>query len=76
MPECWGVVSEADLRAKLAETRQGRRPGRKPLLTPGGMMPPAVSVANAPLAAAARKMQARKVRRVLTTDDSGHFSAW
>jgi CBS domain-containing protein len=70
-----GIVSETDLMAKLAGTRQGRRrrSGKAAATDARGLMSrPAVSVASdAPLASAVRKMRANNIKRLLVTDDSG-----
>jgi CBS domain-containing protein len=75
-----GVVSQADLLAKVAATGPaGAYPSRRAGAAKSAarsardlMSTPALSVAqDAPLSAAAKKMQAKKVKRLLVTDDAG-----
>jgi CBS domain-containing protein len=77
-----GVVSQADLLPRLAATTQvGRRRSRgrrraKAAATSARelMSTPALTIApDAPLSAAARKMQAKNVKRLLVTDDTGQL---
>jgi CBS domain-containing protein len=77
-----GLVSQADLLPKVAATgvtgarAARRRTTAKAAATSAGdlMSTPALSIsADASLSAAAKKMQATKVKRLLVTDDSGEL---
>ena len=77
-----GIVSQADLLAKVAATGPtGARPPRRRGTAKGAatsarelMSAPALSIAPvAPLSTAARKMQAKKVKRLLVTGGSGQL---
>jgi CBS domain-containing protein len=77
-----GVVSQADLLPRVAATRPaGRRAARvrkaaKATATSvrGLMSTPALTIGgDEPLSAAARKMQLKKVKRLLVTDDAGQL---
>jgi CBS domain-containing protein len=77
-----GLVSEADLLAKVAATGQtagrGPRKGRATKATATSaadlMSTPALSITpDEPLSAAARKMQAKKVKRLLVTGAAGQL---
>jgi CBS domain-containing protein len=77
-----GVVSEADLLAKVAATGPaGHRRSRrrrvaiaKATTARGLMSTPALGIApDASLSAAARKLQAKKVKRLLVTGDTGQL---
>ena len=77
-----GVVSQADLLPRVGvagRIRDRLRTGRTASKTVGTrvrdlMSTPALTIApDAPLGAAARTMLAKKVRRLIVTDDSGHL---
>ena len=77
-----GIVSQADLLAKVAATdpagapvlRRGRPAKAAATSARDVMSAPALSITpDAPLSAAARKMQAKKVKRLLVTSSSGQL---
>ena len=77
-----GIVSQADLLAKVAATdpagapvlRRGRPAKVVATSARDVMSAPALSITpDAPLSAAARKMQAKKVKRLLVTSSSGQL---
>jgi CBS domain-containing protein len=77
-----GVVSEADLLPKVAawgspagRPARRRRAGKASAGTAQELMNtrPVTIAADAPLAAAAKKMQAKKVKRLLVTGDTGRL---
>ena len=77
-----GVVSQADLLPRLAatrpaggRTRRGRRAGKAAATSARQLMTsPVLTIgADEPLSAAARKMQLRKVKRLLVTGDDGQL---
>jgi CBS domain-containing protein len=77
-----GIVSQADLLAKVAATGptgarapRRRRAAKAAATSARGLMSaPALSIApDTPLSAAARKMQAKKVKRLLVTGGSGQL---
>ena len=77
-----GVVSQADLLPRLAatrpaggRTRRGRRAAKAAATSARQLMTaPALTIgADEPLSAAARKMQLKKVKRLLVTGDDGQL---